>query len=105
MIIGLVKPIGKNILVTDMNFDQTIRSSGVIIPSDDGTSTGVKPRWGKVWAIGPEQKDVAVGEWVLVQHGRWSRGIEIQENGQEIIIRQIDIDAILLVDDQPHNDY
>ena len=95
------KAIHDNVIVVDMNFDEQVTKSGIIIKSDDGKTEGVKPRWGKVWAVGPDQHDVKVGEWVLVEHARWTRGIEIEtESGENITIRRIDIKAIMAVADQ-----
>lgn len=94
--------LGDNVLVSDMNFEQRVMSSGIIIPGDDGKNSGIRPRWGKVYAIGPKQKDVIVGQWILIAHGRWTRGIDIiNENGEKRTIRKIDNDDILIVSDQP----
>ena len=84
-----------------MVFDQRITSSGIILPNDNGTGLGIRPRWGCVYAIGPEQTDVRVGQWICVAHGRWTRGLEIIDNGVERTIRKIDPKDILLVTDQP----
>lgn len=95
---GKLIPIRDNVLVTDMNFDARISKGGIVLPSDDGKSEGVRHRWGRVWAIGPEQKDVKVGEWILLEHGRWTRGVTVvEEDGTEITIRRADIKAILMV--------
>jgi len=41
----------------------------------------------------------------LVSHGRWTRGIEIEdEDGVKFTIRKIDVKEILLVSDEPQND-
>lgn len=97
---GKLIPIRDNVLVTDMEFGE--RKLGMfVLPSDDGKSEGVRHRWGRVWAIGPEQKDVKVGEWILLEHGRWTRGVTVvEEDGSEIIIRRADINAILMVSEE-----
>jgi len=98
---GKLIPIRDNVLVTDMNFDARISKGGIVLPSDDGKSEGVRHRWGRVWAIGPEQKDVKVGEWILLEHGRWTRGVTVvEEDGNEITIRRADIKAILMVSEE-----
>ena len=94
-----VQPISDHVLVTDMNFGQRTLSSGIVMLSDDGKTDGIRPRWCKVYAIGPEQKDVAVGQWVLVEHGRWSRGIEVEIDEEQFILRRIDVAAMMLVSD------
>jgi co-chaperonin GroES (HSP10) len=98
---GKLIPIRDNVLITDMNFDVRISKGGIVLPSDDGKSEGVRHRWGRVWAIGPRQKDVKVGEWILLEHGRWTRGVTVvEEDGNEIIIRRADLKAILAVSDE-----
>lgn len=95
---GKLIPIRDNILITDMEFGEETSKGGIIIQSLDGKSEGIKHRWGRVWAIGPEQKDVKVGEWILLEHGRWTRGVTVvEEDGNEIIIRRADLKAILMV--------
>jgi co-chaperonin GroES (HSP10) len=101
---GKLVPLNNNILVTDMNFDEQKTASGIIIRSDDGKAHGVKPRWCKVWAVGPEQHDVKVGEWVLVEHGRWTRGVTVREDGNEFTIRRVDPECVLISSDDRPND-
>lgn len=93
------------VLTSDMNFDERQLSSGIILPSDNGKADGIRPRWGRVYAIGPEQKDVTVGQWICVSHGRWTRGICIEDDEGTKTIRRIDPKDILLVSDsQPGTD-
>ncbi len=102
---GKITPVRDNILITDMEFGEQTTKGGLVLLSDDGKSEGVKARWGRVWAIGPEQKDVKVGEWILLEHGRWSRGITIEhEDGTQTIIRRADTKAILMVNDTKPDD-
>ena len=98
---GKLIPIRDNVLITDMEFGEQVSKGGIYIPSDDGKSEGVRHRWGRVWAIGPEQQDVKVGDWILLEHGRWTRGVTVvEEDGTEIVIRRADIKAILMVSDE-----
>jgi co-chaperonin GroES (HSP10) len=91
-----------NVLVADMEFDTRITSSGIILPNDNGTSLGIRPRWGRVYAVGKDQMDVKVGQWIMVAHGRWTRGIDIDDGELEHkrTIRKIDPKDILLISDQ-----
>jgi co-chaperonin GroES (HSP10) len=92
------------VVVTDMNFKEKISHGGIIIPHSDGKLEGVHPRWGKVYAIGPNQQDVKVGQYVLVKHGRWTRGALIEDTEGEKTIRRIDAADILMVSDEPMQD-
>lgn len=106
VVTGKIIPIRDNVLITDMNFDEQKTSSGIILRSDDGKNEGIRPRWGKVWAIGPEQKDVKVGEWILVEHGRWTRGVTVQdETGKEFIIRRVETKSIMMSSDELPTDF
>lgn len=103
--VGKLSPLHDNVLVTEMNFEFRVTTSGIILPSDDGKNSGIRPRWGKVYAIGPKQKDVKVGQWILVDHGRWTRGIDIiDDSGQRKTIRKVDLKDILAVSDEVVND-
>ena len=97
-----LKALGDNVIVADMEFDTRITRGGIIIPNDNGTSLGIRPRWGRVYAVGPQQKDVEVGQWIMVAHGRWTRGIDIDDGTSEHkrTIRKIDPKDILLVSDE-----
>jgi co-chaperonin GroES (HSP10) len=99
-----IKALQDNVLVADMEFDTRLSRGGIIIPNDDGTSLGIRPRWGRVYAVGPKQTDVTVGQWIMVAHGRWTRGIDIDDGttDHKVTIRKIDPKDILLVSDEPN---
>lgn len=69
-------------------------NGGVIVTDDTTTETFVRPRWFKVTHIGPNQHDIEVGQYVLVPHGRWSRGVDVDNTMKEQ-------DKLFLID---HND-
>ena len=98
------RPIGSTIVVTDMIFDVRLSRGGIIIPNDNGKGYGIRPRWGRVYAVGPDQNDVTVGQWVMVAHGRWTRGVDIEDENGKITIRKVDPNDILLVSDEPQVD-
>lgn len=101
----LVRAIRDSIIVSDMYFGDMRTTFGIIIPNDDGKSYGIKPRWGKVYSVGPEQKDVVPGDWILIEHGRWTRGFDFNlDDGSKISLRKIDADAILLISDERPSD-
>jgi co-chaperonin GroES (HSP10) len=97
---GEIKPLRDSVIVTEMDFSGRQLSSGVILLGDDGKTDGIRPRWARVYAIGPEQHDVSVGQWVLVEHGRWSRGLKIIKDGEEIVIRRADPNAIIFASEE-----
>ena len=101
-----LRPLKDTVLVTDMVFKERKLNSGLILLNDNGTTAGIRPRWGRIYAVGPEQKDYSVGDWICVAHGRWTRGVEIQDvEGNVVTIRKVDPkDILLLSDEQPSDD-
>lgn len=98
-------PLHDHVIVREMNFGIRTLSSGIIMLGDDGKTDGIRPRWCKVYAVGPEQQDVKPGQWVLVEHGRWTRGIELEIDGEKFTARRIDPSAMLLMSDkEPEHD-
>jgi len=96
-----IQAIKDHVIVTDMSFGSRTRSSGIIMLGDDGKTDGIRPRWAQVYRVGPEQRDVSVGQWIMVEHGRWTRGIPIEIDGKEIIVRRVDPACIIGVQDEP----
>ena len=45
------------------------------------------------------------GQWIMVAHGRWSRGVKIEDEHGETTIRKVDNkDILLLSDEDPGSD-
>jgi co-chaperonin GroES (HSP10) len=99
-----LRPLNDAVIVSDMVFDQRITTGGIIILNDNGKGTGIRPRWAQVYAVGPDQQDVRVGDWVLVAHGRWTRGIDIEDELGKQTLRRVDPKDILLQSDEPQQD-
>lgn len=98
------KPLKDYIVVTDMKFDERVSSGGIVLVNDDMKNSGIRPRWACVYAIGPEQTEIQIGQYVLVSHGRWTRGVKIEDENGLKTIRRIDPNDILLVSDEPMKD-
>jgi hypothetical protein len=94
-----IKALNDHVLVADMNFKERQLSSGIYLLNDDSRTAGIRPRWARVYATGPEQQDIQIGQWILVSHGRWTRGVTIEDTDGEVTIRRIDPNDILLVSD------
>lgn len=103
---GKIRPIHGDVIACNMEFGEQQTKGGIILTSDDGKLRGIHPRWCQVYAKGAENKDeYNVGDWILVAHGRWSRGFILeQEDGSEIELRKIDTDEILAVSEEKPND-
>lgn len=67
----MFEAVGKRVVATDM--EQGERSYGnIVVGDDDGKRHGIRARWCKVFKIGDEVDTVDIGQWILVEHGRWS---------------------------------
>ena len=97
---GKLIPLRDNVFVTDINFDEEVTAAGIVLTSDNGKGQGVKPRWGRVWATGPDQTDVKVGQWILMEHARWTREIQYEEDGSITKLHMADVNGIMLVSDE-----
>ncbi len=94
-----IRAIHDHVIVTGMNFSERKTSSGIILRSDDGKSHGIRPRWGQVYKIGPKQQDVQIGQWILIEHGRWTRKVRINDGESEKDIWRVDANGILAISD------
>jgi len=95
-----IQPLGKRVLVCKMRFGDIKTKGGLILLDDDGSEQGIHPRWCQTYAVGPKQEDVKVGQWILVAHGRWTRGMIVEKNGVKEEVRMVDEKDILLVSDE-----
>ena len=101
-----VRALSKDILVIDMDMGDMTTSSGIVIQSDDGKAHGVKPRWAKVYKVGSEVDiDVKVGQWVLIEHGRWTRKINIDDGEGVKDFQKVEIKSIMAVADERPDDF
>jgi len=103
---GNLRAIRDRIIVEDMHVGETVTKAGIVIVDDDGKERGIRPRWGKVYRTGPEQYDIEPGQWVLVDHGRWTRGIKIETlEGENKTVRMVDPEGVLAVSDNEPPEY
>ena len=102
---GDIKAIGTRVLVSDMHFGEQKTKSGLILRDDNGTTRGIYPRWAKVYSKGPDNNDpYDVGHWILIEHGRWTRSVKLENEKGEFEIRMIDDENILGWSEEKPND-
>jgi co-chaperonin GroES (HSP10) len=99
-----LKPLNDSVIVAEMVFTERLSRGGLVLPNDNGKSLGIRPRWGRVYAVGPAQTEVEVGQWVCVAHGRWTRGIDIEDEQGKQTLRRLDPKDIFLVSDTEPED-
>jgi co-chaperonin GroES (HSP10) len=100
-----IRALPKDILVVDMDFEEMKTASGIVIQSDNGKAHGIKPRWAKVYKVGSEIDYVKEGQWVLIEHGRWTRKITIDDGEGVKDFQKIEVKSILVVADERPNDF
>ena len=93
---GTPRAFGENVIVSDMHFGEQKTAGGIILGDDDGKTRGIYPRWGRVYSKGSDNKDeFQVGEWILIMHGRWTRGMKVDTPEGEIVVRKVELESIL----------
>ena len=100
-----VRALPKDVLVIDMDMGEMTTSSGIVIQSDNGKAHGVKPRWAKVYKVGSEVTDIKEGQWILIEHGRWTRKIKIDDGQGEKEFQKVETHSIMAVSDEKPNDF
>jgi co-chaperonin GroES (HSP10) len=100
-----IKALSKDVLVIDMDMGEQKTAGGLVIQSDDGKAHGVKPRWAKVYRVGSEVNFVKEGQWILIEHGRWTRKIKIDDGEGEKEFQKVETKSIIAVANQKPNDF
>lgn len=72
---------------------------GIIINEKDGDIKSIRPRWFEITHVGPEYPHLKVGEFVFVEHGRWSRGFKDPEFPTKGKLHMLDNEKIIAVCD------
>lgn len=99
-----LKPLRDAVIVSEMNFDERLSTGGIVLVKDNGKSSGIRPRWGQVYAVGPEQRTIKIGTWICVEHGRWTRGIDIEDETGKQTLRRVDPKDIMMESDEMPQD-
>jgi co-chaperonin GroES (HSP10) len=101
-----VRPLSKDLLVINMDMGEQTTAAGIVIASDDGKAHGVKPRWAEVYKVGEQcELNVKPGQWVLIEHGRWTRKIKIDDGQGEKEFQKVEVKSVMAVADQRPNDF
>lgn len=95
-----LKPLNDSVVVSEMNFDERLSNGGIVLVKDNGKSSGIRPRWGKVYAVGPDQHTIKIGTWICVEHGRWTRGLDIEDEDGPQTLRRVDPKDIMMESDE-----
>ena len=102
---GKPRAIGNRVLVTDMYFGEQMSKGGIVVTNDDGQTRGIYPRWAKVYSKGPDNHDeYKVGQWILVEHGRWTRAFKLDDGNGPQDYRMVETESVLAFADEKPDD-
>jgi co-chaperonin GroES (HSP10) len=95
------RPINDNVFVTELDSGPHRTAGGILLPDDNMTERGMRSRWGRVWRIGPDVTEIKPGEWVLIEHGRWTTAIEMELPTGTVRVWRIDWpNAVMIASDR-----
>jgi len=99
-----LKPLPTNIFA-QLQVGERVTKGGIILRDDNGKMEGIRPRWGRVWKVAEDVTDIQPGQWILVEHGRWTMAITIKDSdGNDFKFSKIDPNGILAVQDEEPED-
>ena len=93
-----LSPVRGTVLVHNIEEGERRTKNGIIVLDDNGKERGIRERWAQVWMKHGDIDEVDVGDWVLIKHGRWTRGIDVVgPDGVKVTIRKVDWpDAVIV---------
>jgi len=96
-----LKALTNKILCKEMEKGEQRSRGGIILPDDDISESGIRPRWMQVFSVGPDVTDIKEGQWIMVEHGRWTHGMILRnDNNKEFTIWAAEEESVLLVADE-----
>ena len=94
------------VLATEMEFGERKTSGGILRICDDAKEEGIRARWCRVLKIGKNVTNIEENDFILVSHGRWTHGMDMDnESGETVITRFIDHKDILMKTKTPPQEY
>lgn len=76
---GRLSLLRNTVLVRNLESGQRKSKGGLVILDDNMKDVGIRPRWAQVYKIGPDVNDLNEGEWILIKHGRWTYGFDLED--------------------------
>lgn len=97
-----LKLLSKGVVISEIEAGQQ-KIGSVILLDDDMKEHGIHPRWGKVFKVADDVTDIKAGQWILIDHGRWTRAFDAEFEGTSAKFRFVDYTDILGVQDEHPN--
>lgn len=95
-----IKPLSNDVLVFNMEkgYRRNKKTGILFLDDSDFKEYNIKPRWCQVYKVGNKIDFLKEGDWILVEHGRWTTGVRFNDKKYgEIYLQKVDINGILLV--------
>ena len=93
-----IKALRTKILATSIERGEEVTRGGIVLLDDNGKDEGIRPRWMQVYSKGSEvTDDIQESDWIYVEHGRWTRGMEIRDGDETLTLWGIEPESVLLV--------
>jgi co-chaperonin GroES (HSP10) len=98
--ITAIHPLKNVVLVRDIEQGDKVTRGGIIIIDDNGTNKGIRPRTCIVYKVGRDVDFVKPGDKILVSHARWTRGVNVDIDGDKFLMHMVDNkDILTIIDD------
>lgn len=101
---GDIRALPNDVLVINMERGDKLSKGGIIIRDDNGENRGIRARWAQVYDVGSkaaETCDYKKGQWIYIEHGRWTFGFDITcTDGTEIYVQKVELKSVLAVSDE-----
>lgn len=94
-----IRALDGKVLVTGIQKGER-KIGSIIIADDDGKQSGIRPRWAQVHSVGQDITDISEGQWVLIEHGRWTRPLRVEDNE----FYSVDNECLLAISDEAPSD-
>ncbi len=98
-----IKAHGKFVLVTDLEQGRKKTKGGILLPDIDNLVDEKRPRWAKVYSVGPRsivKDDIKVGDWICITFLRWTNGFDMDDTR----MWAVEDSSILMVSDTQPED-
>lgn len=93
----IIRPLRERVIAELKGLGGRYTAGGLFIPDENRKDSGIRARWAQVHYIGEGVRDVRIGDYVLVSHGRWSREFEVDHEGQQVKMVMLDNKEILAI--------
>ena len=101
---GDISALANDVLVINMEKGEKVTKGGLIVIDDNGKDRGIRNRWCQVYKIGSKlaaTAEFSEGDWILVEHGRWTYGFDITTNeGETLYVQKVEVKSILAASDE-----